>query len=245
MSVKKTLVVVCLSVVALLVVAAVVGRLLVGVVPAGYQPKRLTEEELLRAEERLWSIQADLYTDAQVAEPFILELTLEQIKEMLAVVDQRYQVFPEYITAPDIMLDKGALWAYALVTWNGQQSVVSIRIKPFIDSAGLLHLELGELKAGALGLPESFLPDTLAKVEKSLSIELASSASDSDAVMVAEKNPDALTRVFTALHGAPVPADFVTREDLRMTIKDISISPERIEIEFQPLLQNTSSNGGS
>jgi hypothetical protein len=206
--------------------------------PSGYQPKRLAEEELLRAEERLWSIQADLYTDAQVAEPFILELTLDQIKEMLAVVDQRYRFFPEYITAPDILLEEDALWAYALITWKDQQSVVSIRVRPFIDSAGLLHVELGEIRAGALGLPDSFLPDTLAQVEKSLSIELESSVSDSDAVMVAEKNPDALTRVFIALRGAPVSANFVTREDLRMTIKDIRITAERIKIEFQPRLQN-------
>ena len=238
MSVKKTLVVICLSLIALLVAAVVVGRFLVGVVPSGYQPKRLTEEELLRAEELLWSIRADIYTEAQVAKPFILELTLDQIKEMLAVVDQRYRVFPEHITAPDILLEKGALWAYALVTRKGQQSVVSIRVRPFIDSAGLLHVELGEIKAGALGLPDNFLPETLAQVERSLSIELASSASDSDAAMVAEKNPDVLTRVFTALHGAPVPADFVTREDLRMTIKDIRIAAEQIEIEFQPQLQN-------
>lgn len=237
----KTLIVGVLAAVGLLVAAVIVGRILVGIAPAEYKPTRLSEEELLRAEERLIRTEADLLTAVQQAEPFILELSLEQIREMLEVVVRRHNVLPKNITAPYISLGHDTIWAYALVSWKGQQSVASIRIRPFVDSAGLLHVELEGLKAGALGLPESFVPETLDKLEKSLSVQLATSSSTSDAATVAKKNPDILTRIFTALHGVPVPTKFSTREDLQMSIEEIRISPEAMEIRFRPLPQDETS----
>ena len=44
-----------------------------------------------------------------------------------------------------------------------------------------------------------------------------------------------MARVFTALHGAPVPANFVTRKDLQMAIEDVRVGPELLEIQFRPL----------
>jgi len=122
-----------------------------------------------------------------------------------------------------------------MVTWKGKTSVVSVRIKPFIDSEGLLHIELDRLKAGALGLPESFLSDTLKQIEESLTARLAKSKSNSENAETARKNKDLLGRVFAALSGTPVPASFVTREDLQMAVEKIRISPGLLEIQFRPL----------
>jgi len=86
-----------------------------------------------------------------------------------------------------------------------------------------------------LGLPENFLPDTLDKLEQATETSLAASNSNSDRAWAARKNKDLLARIFTALHDAPVPANFVTREDLQMAIEDIRITPGLLEIQFRPI----------
>ncbi len=168
-------------------------------------------------------------------EPFVLELGGEQINDMLAVVIARHRILPDYIADPVISFGNGAAWAGARVTWKGQTSVVSVRLKASVDSAGLLHMELDQLRAGALGLPDDFLPKTLDDLEQTITAKLAASRSNSDQARTARKNKDLLDRVFTALTGVPVPASFVTREDLQMAVEDIRISPGLLEIQFRPI----------
>ncbi len=235
MTKKKIIGLSVLGLVLLVVISGVVVWILIGLWPRWYRPRQLSREELLAAEERMISTGADFKNASQVNEPFILELTGEQINDMLAVLIDRHRILPDYIADPVISFSDGAAWAGAMVTWKGQTSVVSVRIRPFIDPSGLLHIELDRLKAGALGLPDNFLPDTLKELEESATARLARSRSDSDNAQTARKNKDLLTRVFTALSGTPVPANFVTREDLQMAVEDIRISPGLLEIQFRPL----------
>ena len=217
------------------VISGVVVLILVGLWPKWYQPRQLSRQELVAAKERMLGTVADFKNVSQMAEPFILELTGEQINDMLAVLIDWHPILPDYLADPVIAFGEGAAWVGAMVTWKGQTSVVSVRIKPFIDPAGLLHIELDRLRAGALGLPDNFLPDTLKELEKSATAKLTASKSNSEQAEIARKNKDLLARVFTALSGTPVPANFVTREDLQMTVENIRISPGLLEIQFRPL----------
>ena len=185
---------------------------------------------------------AEFKNASQVNEPFILELTGEQVNEMLAVLIDRHRILPDYIADPVISFSDGAAWAGAMVTWKGQTSVVSVRIRPFVDSGRLLHIELDRLKAGALGLPEDFLPDTLNQLEESVTARLAASRSNAEQAETARKNKDLMARVFTALSGSLVPANFVTRQDLQMAVEDIRISPGLLEIQFRPMATETSAD---
>ena len=235
MSVKKILGLIVLAVAIAAVLAVVVALILVRVEPSWYQPRERSPEELVAAEEEMLRTTVAFNNASQVAEPFILELRPKQINDMIAVVINRQSILPNYVRQPFIYLDEGAIIAAALVSWKGQTSVVSIRIRPFVDSAGLLHAELDKLKAGALGLPENFLKDTLDKLERGIDASLERSRSDSERARTARKNKDLLARIFTALHGAPVPANFVTREDLQMAIEDVRVGPELLEIQFRPI----------
>ncbi len=235
MTKKKIIGLSVLGLVLLMIISGVVVWILVGLWPKWYQPRQRSRQELLAAEERMISTVADFKNASQVNEPFILELTSEQINEMLAVLIARHRILPDYIADPVISFSDGAAWVGAMVTWKGQTSVVSVRIRPFVDSGGLLHIELDRLRAGALGLPESFLPDTLKQIEESVTARLAKSKSNSENAKTARKNKDLLGRVFAALSGAPVPASFVTREDLKMAVEKIRISPGLLEIQFRPL----------
>jgi len=235
MSLKKILGLTALGLILLVVIAGITAWILIRHQPKWYRPQQLSHEEMLAAEEQMVRTAADFNNASQVAEPFILELTAKQINDMIAVVVKRNNILPSYISQPLIRLANGEIMVAALVSWKGESSVASIRIRPFVDSAGLLHIELDKLKAGALGLPENFLPDTLDKVEQTTETSLAASKSNSDRAQAARKNKDLLARIFTALHGAPVPANFVTREDLQMTIEDIRITPGLLEIQFRPL----------
>ncbi len=241
MSIKKIIGLSVLGLVLLVIVSGVVAWILVGLEPEWYEPPRQrSRDDLLAAEERMISTGAKFKNASQVAEPFILELTGEQINDMLAVVMARRPILPKYISDPVISFGNGVAWAGALVTFKGQTSVVSVRIKPFVDSAGLLHIELDRLKAGALGLPDNFLPDTIRDLERSLSARIDWSTSRSEQVNAARKNKDLLGRIFTALLGTPVPANFTTREDLQMAVEDIRVSPGKLEIQFKPLAIETS-----
>lgn len=240
MTKKKIIGLVVLGLVLGAVISGVVVWVLVGLWPKWYEPRQLSREDLLAAEERMVGTVADFKNASQVAEPFILELTGEQINDMLAVLIDRHRILPDYIADPVISFGDGAAWVGAMVTWKGQSSVVSVRIKPFIDHAGLLHIELDRLRAGALGLPESFLPDTLKELEESATARLARSRSTSERAKTVRKNKDLVARVFAALSGTPVPANFVTREDLQMAVDDIRISRGLLEIQFRPLPTETS-----
>jgi hypothetical protein len=191
---------------------------------------------MLAAKEDIVHLAAEFNNAATQAEPFVLALTDKQINDMVAVIVDRHSILPDYLAHPQIRMSDGKILAGAIVSFKGQTSVFSIGITPYVDSAGLLHIELAKPKAGALALPENFLPDTIDKVQRSLNASLAASNSESDRAQTARKNKDLLTRVFTALHGAPVPASFVTREDLQMAIEDIRITPGLVEIQFRPIL---------
>ncbi len=235
MTKKKIIGLSVLAVIVLVVVSGVVIWILVGLWPKWYEPRQLSREELLAAEERMIGTFTEFDSQSQRDERFILELTGEQINEMLAVLIDRRPILPDHIADPVIALGDGAAWVGAMVSWKGQTSVVSVRIRPFVDSGELLHIELDRLKAGALGLPENFLPDTLKQIEESVSARLATSKSNSENAKTARKNKDLLGRVFAALSGTPVPASFVTREDLQMAVEDIRISPGLLEIQFRPM----------
>ncbi|MCK4850312.1 MAG: hypothetical protein KAT11_03120 [Phycisphaerae bacterium] len=232
---KRRIALSVLGLILLVIVSGVVAWVLIGLRPKWYRPRQLSREDLLAAEERMFGTVADFTNASQMNEPFILELTDEQINDMLAVRIDRHRILPDYIADPVISLGNGAAWAGAMVTWKGKSSVVSVRIRPFVDSGGLLHIELDRLKAGALGLPENFLPDTLNQLEQSVTAKLTASRSNSEQAKTAKKNKDLMTRVFTALSGTPVPANFVTREDLQMAVEDIRITPGLLEIQFRPM----------
>ena len=235
MMTKKIIGLGVLGLVLLVIISGVVVWILIGLWPKWYQPRQLSREDLLVAEERMISTAAKFSNASQVNEPFILELTGEQINDMLAVLIDRHRILPDHIADPVISFSDGAAWAGAMVTWKGQTSVVSVRIRPFIDPSGLLHIELDRLKAGVLGLPENFFPDTLKELEQSVTARLATSRSKSEQAKTAKKNKDLMARVFAALSGTAVPANFVTREDLQMAVEDIRISPGLLEIQFRPL----------
>ena len=239
MTKKKIIGLSVLGLVLLVIISGVVVWILVGLWPKWYQPRQRSREELLAAEERMFGTVADFKNASQVNEPFVLELTSEQINEMLAVLIDRHRILPDYIADPVISFSDGAAWVGAMVTWKGQTSVVSVRIRPFVDSGGLLHIELDRLKAGALGLPENFLPDTLNQLEASVTARLTASRSNAEQAKTARKNKDLMARVFAALSGTPVPANFVTREDLQMAVEDIRISPGLLEITFRPMPTET------
>ena len=240
MTLKKVLGLTALGLILLLIIAGITTLILVRVRPDWYQPRQLSSEELVAAEEQMLRTATAFNNASQVDEPFILELTEKQINDMIAVTVRRNNFLPNYIAEPFIFLDKGEIMVAAIVSWKGQTSVVSIRIRPFVDSAGLLHTELDKIKAGALGLPENFLPDTLDKLERAIEARLAVSRSNSERERTARKNKDLLTRIFTALHGAPVPASFVTREDLQMAIEDVRVTPGLLEIQFRPIVSEAS-----
>ena len=84
------------------------------------------------------------------------------------------------------------------------------------------------------------MKDTLDKLERGIDASLERSRSNSEQARAARKNKDLLARVFTALHGAPVPANFVTREDLQMAIEDVRVGPELLEIQFRPIVTQAS-----
>ena len=225
-----------LGLVLLVLISVLVALVLVGRTPDWYKlPNPLSPEELLAAEERMISTGAKFKNASQVNEPFILELTDEQVNDMLAVAMDRRPILPDYMAHPAISFSDGAIFAGAMVTFKGQTSVVSLRIKPFVDAAGLLHIELDQLRAGALGLPRNFLADTIRDMEKSVTARLDWSTSKTAQANTARKNKNLLARIFTALSGTPVLANFVTREDLQMAIEDIQVSPGLIEIQFKPL----------
>ena len=235
MSVKKIMGLTGLGLAGLVIVGGIVGLILVRSRPSWYEPKQRSREDLLAAEEQMIRTTAEFKTAAQIAEPFILELTGKQINDRLAVLVDRYKILPENITDPVVFLGDGAVWIGARVTWKGQQAIVSVRLTAEVDSAGLLHMKLDKLKAGALGLPENFLPDTLAKLEQTLSVRLAASTSNSDKARTARKNKDLLAKIFGALDGVPVETRFVTRDDLEIAIDDIRIRPGLLEIQFRPI----------
>lgn len=232
---KKTIALSLLALLLLLLISSILALVLIEFKPKWYEPRQLTREDLLAAEERMISTGAQFKNASQVNEPFILELNDEQINDMLAVVIARRPILPDYIAYPVISFSNGHILTGAMLTWKGRTSVVSLRIKPFVDSAGLLHIELDQLKAGALGLPDNFLPDTIKDIEKSVLARLNWSTSKTAQADAARKNKDLLARVFTALAGTPVPANFVTREDLQMAVEDIRVSPGLLEIQFRPL----------
>ena len=239
MSKKKIIALVVLGLFVLAVISGTVLLILVGWRPAWYQYEKRSSEDLLAAEERMFVTASKFQNAAQVDEPFILELGGEQINDMLAVVIARHRILPDYIADPVISFGNGAAWAGAMVTWKGQTSVVSVRLKASVDSAGLLHMQLDQLRAGALGLPDDFLPRTLDDLEQTITAKLAASKSNSDQAQTARKNKDLLDRIFTALTGVPVPASFVTREDLQMAVEDIRFSQGLLEIQFRPIPTQT------
>ncbi|NIA06104.1 MAG: hypothetical protein GWP14_00445 [Actinobacteria bacterium] len=235
MSTKKILGLTALGLAGLLVIGGIVGIILVHARPNWYEPEQLSREELLEAEEQMIRTTAKFKSAAQIAEPFILELSGKQINDRLAVLVNRYRILPEYIADPVVFLGDGAIWAGARVTWKGQQAIVSVRLRILVDSAGLLRMELDKLKAGALSLPETFLPDTMAAIEKSLLDRLAPQRNNPAKAKDAASNEQIIRAVFSALSGESVVTRFVTRDDLHIVIEDIRIKPDLLEIQFRPI----------
>ena len=235
MSKKKILALTALGLAGLVVIGGIVGIILVRSRPSWYEPEELSREELLEAEEQIIRTTAEFKSAAQIAEPFILELTGKQINDRLAVLVDRYGILPEHIADPVVFLGNGAVWAGARVSWKGQQAIVSIRLRVRVDSEGLLHMELDELKAGALGLPETFLPDTMASIEKSLLAKVGGKGANPKKAKEATNNEQIVKAVFSALSGEPVVTRFVTRDDLHVGVEDIRIKPGLLEIQFRPI----------
>ena len=235
MSKKKILGLTALGLAGLVVVGGIVGIILVRSRPSWYEPEQLSREELLAAEEQIIRTTAEFKSAAQIAEPFILELSAKQINDRLAVLVDRYGILPDHVADPVIFLSDGAVWAGARVTWKGQQAVVSIRLRIRVDSEGSLHMELDKLKAGALSLPETFLPDTMASVEKSLLAKVARQGANPNKAKEAESNEKIVRAIFSALSGEAVVTRFVTRDDLHVGVEDIRIKPGMLEIQFRPL----------
>ncbi len=241
MTKKKVIALSVLGLVLLFLISTLVAWVLIGRSPEWYKPPKLrSREELLAAETRMISTGAEFKNKSQVNAPFILELTNGQVEDMLAVVMDRRPILPSYIAYPVISFSDGVVYVAAMVTFKGQASVVSVQIKPRVDAAGLLHIKLEQLRAGALGLPGNFLPDAIRDIEESVAARIDWSTSRTAQADAARKNKDLLARIFTALSGTPVLANFVTREDLQMTIADIRVSPGLLEIKFKPLLMDTS-----
>ena len=235
MSRRKVAVFSVAGVVVLAVGLVVLAWFLTQASPGWYVPTKLSEKELLAVEQQMIATGAEFKSASEVAEPFILELSGRQINEMLTVSVSRDRFLPRDIADPAIALGEGVLWLGARITWKNQQSVASIRIRPFVDSAGLLHIQMDKLKAGALGLPDNWLGERLDELERSLKARLAVSTSESDTARTARKNQAFIDRLFAALRGTPTPTSFVTREDLQMSVEAIRISPERMEIQFRPV----------
>lgn len=235
MSLKKTIGLTALGLVLLAVIAGITVLILIRVRPGWYRPERLSQEQLLAAKEDMIHIVAEFKNESQKDAPFILELTDKQINDRLALLVDRYRILPSHIADPFVHLGHGAVWAGARVTWKGQQSFLHIRLRARIDSAGLLHLDLDKLRAGALGLPDTFVTDTLDSLEKNLLARLAAHSRD-PAEAQADANTEQIVRaVFTALSGVPVETYFGTRKDLQMVVEDIRIKPGLLEIQFRPL----------
>ena len=96
MTKKKIIGLVVLGLVLGAVISGVVVWVLVGLWPKWYEPRQLSREDLLAAEERMVGTVADFKNASQVAEPFILELTGEQINDMLAVLIDRHRILPDW-----------------------------------------------------------------------------------------------------------------------------------------------------
>ena len=240
MSLKKIVGLTVLGLALLVIVGGIALLILVRMRPGWYEYQELSPKEMLAAKEDMIRRVADFHNAATEAEAFVLVLNDKQINDMVAVIVDRHRVLPDYLAHPQIRMRKDKILAGVMVSFKGQTSFFSIGIRPYVDSAGLLHVELGKPKAGALRLPKTFVPETIDKVERSLSASLAASRSESERVQTARKNKDLLTRIFTALHGVPVPASFVTRDDLQMAIEDVRITLGLLEIKFRPILTETS-----
>ena len=163
MSLKKIVGLTVLGLVLLVIVGGITLLILVRIRPGWYEYQELSPKEMLAAKEDMIRLAAKFNNAATEAESFVLALTDRQINDMVAVIVDRDRVLPDYLAHPQIRMSDDKILAGAMVSFKGQTSVFSIGIRPYVDSAGLLHIELGKPKAGAMRLPENFLPEKAQK----------------------------------------------------------------------------------
>lgn len=173
-----------------------------------------------------------------------LTVTFTQVELTAFVVrwsNWKSELFEKYITGPQFVLKDGQIIFGGQIAELGQFG--AIHLEPSIDAKGMLHLDIAEIRAGQLRVPQAFVESHLAKARAALTQWLPAWQQNAK-IEAGGANPDAVKAAMTelllnTLNGKPSQPVFFMPIDKKKTVPvkltDVAVDGGTITLTVQPL----------
>ncbi len=93
-----------------------------------------------------------LYNGAQLAEPFNLVVDEDGVNDIIAHYDWPIRYDETILSAPVVFFTADYIEITGAVVTRGVELVVTVRLEPALDAAGLLNLHIAKVKIGAMNI---------------------------------------------------------------------------------------------
>ena len=173
----------------------------------------------------LTHLSSEVYNGAQLREPFEVVITEEAINDMIARGDWPQEHEGVMLYAPAAVLEPGVIAFMGTANVKGVELVVTIEIEPRIDEEGLLILQVGKLKIGAMNIT----PIAKMIARKMYSEQLAAAPVDTEAWQ---------TKVAASLLAdeAFEPVFPTGDEDIQVRVAKAAVEKGRLVLRLIPML---------
>lgn len=138
-----------LSAAAVVVVSAAVGLILAAYQPGRYQP-RMPENPEIVSPYLTHRLGPDFYNQVQLDEPFELIVDQAGLNDIFSRLEWPMALDGVSVAMPTVHFGPGRITAMARMDFGGLSAVVTVLIRPALDEAGLLNLNIESVRLGAL-----------------------------------------------------------------------------------------------
>jgi hypothetical protein len=224
-----------------------VGLYMVVHQPGDYQPRYLTQEEKVWADEQAGKKIEQLFNETQQDDVFTLSIDQQLVNALLMLDDlepwgyrRNLPQAAEQFAQAQVAFKDDRIYLMGRVTYEGVNTVMTIALEPKITAEGKLSIILDAVKAGALKMPDGVVNRQLQEQLKRLKVPLeeGDSAGGEDRYYINGKElSDSLGVMvlgFNSKAEVTTEAVFGTTDDREIRIEGITIESGRLELALKP-----------
>ncbi len=152
--------------------------------PSEYSPEPITFAQQEQAVDQAISLIADIHNNVYAMESFSESISADLLNKLLLHQDLTRLLEKEFantdvsIRHPQVSLRDGMIILFVTMKYDSYNAVVSIALRPQIDSGGMLVIKLKTIKSGMLGVPMMVIQDYLVQAADKIKMYIDNTVSD-------------------------------------------------------------------
>jgi hypothetical protein len=195
--------------------------------PARYNPQTFPGDNKV-SKYLTHDLMPQLYNGADSRKPFDLIVTQQGINDIIAHYDWPYYSDYAAIAAPQAFFSPDGITIIGAVTFRQAEFIVTVVIKPALDSKGLLNLNLSKMNVGAMNL--TLLAKIIASKMYQQRVSAIPIASDDIRAKIAASllNGEPFDPVFEI-------KDIFEKDDKALRIRNVTLHNQKIILHLIPI----------